>query len=182
MLTLTGKQIYLCEFTEENLQDERYFLWLRELDVVTMIYRLEYLMPLQRSEVEKYVRAVFASNSDCLFAIYHTETQEFIGTLKIGHIDWRTGTGDIGLLIGEKKYWGRRIAQEVVSLACKYAFNVLSLRKLTAGTPAVNIAMCKCFEKIGFQREAQLRKSLLIGGEFVDHILFGLFKEEFNQI
>jgi len=52
------------------------------------------------------------------------------------------------------------------------------LRKLTGGTPEINTAMCRCFEKVGFMQEGIKRKELLINGKFVDHVLYGLLKEE----
>ena len=77
----------------------------------------------------------------------------FIGTAKIGHINWRSGIADVGIMIGEKKYWGKGLGTEVVNLITKYAFDYLSLRKLVAGTNANNIGMCKCFFSNGFKKE-----------------------------
>ena len=136
-------------------------------------------MPIQFSEVEKYVHTVLNSKNDCFFAIYHKETDEFIGTQRVGHIDWRAGIGDIGVLVGNKNYWGKGIATQAVDIACNYAFSVLSLRKLTGGTPDSNVAMCKCFERVGFKQEGRLRKQLLMQGTYCDHMLFGLLKDDY---
>ncbi len=181
MLQLDGESVVLREFTEENIKDPRYFEWLRDLDVVTSIYRLEYLMPIQFQEVEKYVHVLLSSKKDCFFAIYRKDTNEFIGTQRIGHIDWRAGIGDIGVLIGDKSAWGKGFATQAVSVACKYAFSTLSLRRLTGGTPETNTAMAECFKRIGFQQEGKLRKHLLINGEYCDHILYGLMKEDYQR-
>lgn len=182
MLQLEGETIVLREFTEMNLNDPKYFRWLRDLEVVTPIYRLEYLMPIQFNEVEKYVRMLFSSKNDCFFAVYQKDTDEFIGTQRIGHIDWRTGIGDIGILIGDKNSWGKGFATQTISVACKYAFSVLSLRKLTGGAPETNVAMCKCFERLGFRQEGRLSEQLLINGEYCDHILFGLLKNHYKEL
>ena len=180
MLTIAGRLVFLKEFSENNLCDPKYFGWLRDLESVTMLYHLEYLMPINFQAVEKNVRSVQSSGKDCFIAIYLQDNEEFIGTLKIGHIDWRSGIGDIGIMIGEKQHRGKGISTDVVSTACSYAFNHLSLRKLIAGTPATNIAMRRCFKRVGFEEEGCLRKQLLIGGTYIDHILFGMFKEEAN--
>jgi|ERR1041385_3378848 RimJ/RimL family protein N-acetyltransferase len=179
MLRLDGEKIYLQEFAPENLADGRYHAWLRDLDVVRGIYRLEYLMPIQYSEIEEYANNLMQSETDCFFAIYAKATDDFIGTLRIGHIDWRVGRGDIGILIGDKNYWGRGIATDAVNVACRYAFKELSLRRLTGGTISTNEAMCRCFERAGFKQEGRLREHLLVGGVLVDHVLFGLLKDEF---
>lgn len=179
-LRIPGERIYLQEFSEENLLDPRYHGWLRDLEVVRNIYRVEYLMPLQFAEVETYVRSLMASDRDCYFALYEASEDAYIGTVKVGHIDWRAGLADIGIIIGESRFRGRGLAVDAVRTACSYAFNELSLRKMTGGTASTNAAMCRCFERVGFVEEGRLRKQLLISGEYCDHVLYGLLKEEFK--
>jgi RimJ/RimL family protein N-acetyltransferase len=132
-------------------------------------------------EVERYIKEILSDKKNCLFAIY-THDEKFIGTVKIGHIDWRTGTGDMGIMIGNKEFWGKGIAKESLFLASKYAFDVLCLRKLTGGCVSHNIAMLKAFQSLGYLTEGILRKKLLISGEYNDHVLFGIFKHELKAI
>ncbi len=179
MLKLVGSRCYLKEFSKENLYDQKYFSWLRDIEVVKYLYRIEYLIPIQFEKIESYVQSLWKSENDCFFAIYTKETNEFIGTLKIGHINWRSGVADLGIMIGEKKYWGKGIATDALKIALNYSFNILGLRKITAGTPEINKGFIKCAEKVGFKKEGILRKQLYLSGEFVDHILFGILKEEF---
>jgi RimJ/RimL family protein N-acetyltransferase len=180
MLEIHGKRIILREFTKDNLYDICYIKWLRDLDVIPQIYHLKYLLSLDFSEVEAYVNSLLASKNDCFFAIYFKENDRFIGTQKIGHIDWRTGTGDVGIMIGEKEYRGLGLSTDIVNTATQYAFNYLSLRKLVGGTSSTNIPMQKCFEKLGYKKEGIIRSSLLMNGEYQDHLLYGIFKEEFK--
>jgi RimJ/RimL family protein N-acetyltransferase len=114
-----------------------------------------------------------------MFAIYEKTQNEFIGTVKIGHIDWRSGVGDLGIMIGSKNAQGKGFAKESVKLACEYAFCWIGLRKLTGGTFADNIPMIKCFEKTGFVLEGVKRKELFVDGEYMDHHLFGFFRDEY---
>lgn len=179
MLEICGEKIILREFSEENLTDPLYYKWLRDLDILCNIYRIEYLLPLKFKTIESYVNNLLCSETDCFFAIYLKEKEEFIGTQRIGHINWRVGLADLGILIGNKNYWGQGLATDVIRTACLYSFEKLSLRKLTAGTSANNTAMIKCFERIGFSVEGVLRKQLLLNGDYYDHYLFGIFKDEF---
>lgn len=179
-LELEGTHIVLREFTEENLRDPRYISWLRDLEVVGAINRTEYLVPIKFKKIEQYVHNLFESKSDAFFAIYHADDDAFIGTLRILNIDWHARTAEIGILIGDKNYWGKGLAKDAVSTACKYAFSTLSMHKLSASNLATNIAMCKCFERLGFQKEARLRKHNLVNGEYVDRIAYGLFRDEFQ--
>src|ERR1700751_2163081 len=101
MMTLRGEKSYLQEFTEDRLGDGKYVQWLRDLDVVNGIYRFEYLLPLSEKEIIKYAHDMMVSKVDYFFSIHDSESQQFIGTLKLGHIDSRIGTADVGILIGE---------------------------------------------------------------------------------
>lgn len=181
MLELTGNKIVLREFTAEHLNDPKYFAWLRDLETVLPIYRVEYLLPLTFDALRGYVESLWKSGRDAFFAIHEKESGKFIGTQRVGHIDWRSGIGDLGILIGDRSCWGRGYATDAIRSASRYAFQTLSLRRLTAGTPATNEAMCRCFRRLGFREEGRLRQQLLIGGRYDDHVLFGLLKEEFQE-
>lgn len=180
MLEIFGKLVILREFTDEHLNDPKYFCWLRDVETITWIYRLEYLLPLSFSTIKEYVDNLRSSGNDCFFAIHESVSDEFIGTQRIGHVDWRTGTADMGILIGDSERRGSGYASDALRVAIGYAFKSLSLRRLTGGTPESNTAMCKCFERVGFKQEGRLRDHLLISGQFVDHLLYGLLKKEID--
>ncbi|MBK7627798.1 MAG: GNAT family N-acetyltransferase [Bacteroidales bacterium] len=180
MLQIDGEKIVLREFTKTELYDEKYFLWLRDLEIITQIYHLDYFLPLDFSEVVEYVQSLWDSKSDCFFAIYYKENNKFIGTQRIGHINWRTGIADMGIMIGDEEYRGKGLSKDIMRTSMKYAFKNLSLRKLTGGTSRTNIAMQKCFEGLGFVKEGVIRSQLLIDGEYIDHILYGILKSEYK--
>ena len=181
MLELTGRKVVLREFDMNHLNDACYFEWLRDPEVVISIYRMEYLLPMSLEALRTYVESLWSSGRDCFFAVHEKESGKFVGTQRIGHIDWRSGIGDVGVLIGDRTCWGRGYATDAVRIACAYAFDILSLRKLTGGTPMSNAAMIRCFERLGFKEEGRLRSQLLMRGEYEDHVLFGLLKGELEE-
>jgi RimJ/RimL family protein N-acetyltransferase len=181
MLTLAGIRVRLVEFTAAIHNNEKYFGWLRDMEIMRNVNRLEYLLPISRDVVDRYVSDVTTSDREAFFAIESAVDDVFIGTIRIAHIDWRMGQGDIGVMIGDRGYWGRGLATDAVSTLVGYGFEVLSLRKMISHPTATNVAMCKCFERVGFRREGRIRKSLLIGGKYQDAILYGIFRNEFEQ-
>jgi len=178
MLTILGEKVILREFTKENLYDKDYYSWLREIEVINELYKIDYLLSIDFNIIESYVLDLLKSRNNCFFAVYYKESNKFIGTVKIGHIDWRASICDIGIMIGNKNFRGIGLSNEIVKLAVIYAFETLSIRKVTAGTSQNNIPMQKCFEKLGFCKDGQLRKQLLINGDYCDHLLYSLFKSE----
>lgn len=181
MLTVEGMRTRLVEFTGHLHNNDIYYGWLRDKDVMRNVNRLEYLLPISRDVIDRYVEDVTASDRDAFFAVHCKEDDAFIGTVRIAHIDWRLGIGDIGVLIGNRNYWGRGLATDAVTALVGYALDYLNLRKLISHPTATNVAMCKCFESVGFKREGRTRKSLLIGGEYQDAILYGIFREEYRR-
>jgi RimJ/RimL family protein N-acetyltransferase len=179
MFKFDGKQVSIREFTEKEMGTDSYYEWLRDYSVVRNIYRMEYLKPLSRDMIHDYLKKVLSSPDDSMFAIYTLAEDKFIGTLKIGHIDWRSGVCDLGIMIGDPESRGKGYSKEAVILGCDYAFRVLSLRKITGGAYSDNVPMLKTFLNSGFVEEGRKRKELLVEGQYLDHILFGLFKEEF---
>jgi len=176
--SIQGKKIRLEEFTDKHLHDPRYYSWLQDKEVVEMIGRPEYLNSFPFCLVEDYVITVKSCNNAYFFALYLKENNTFIGTVKLGSIDWQSKTADVGILIGEKSAWGKGIAKDAVYTAARYAFDTLGMRKVTGGCLSTNVAMYRCFESIGFKREAVLRNKIPFRGEFVDHYLYGIFKDE----
>jgi CMP-N,N'-diacetyllegionaminic acid synthase len=175
---LQGKMIRLEEFTEKHLHDPNYYTWLQDKEVVEMIGRPEYLTTFPFCIIEDYIINVKSSDNAYFFALYFKKNNRFIGTVKLGSIDWQNRSADVGILIGDKQYWGKGIAKDAVLTVSVYAFEKLGMRKLTGGCLSTNIAMRRCFERVGFKKEAVLRGKVPFKGKFVDHILYGMFKDE----
>lgn len=129
------------------------------------------------SVIREYVKQLNVSSKDSFFAVYYEDV--FIGTYKVGHIDWRCGVADIGIMIGNPQYRGRGLSTQIIQMSLDYCFRTLGLRRLTGGCFSTNIAMCKSFERAKFKQEGVLRKHIYEQGTYCDHILYGLLKEEY---
>ena len=176
---------YLVPFEERHLNDPRYFEWLTDFEVVRVIGRDEYLKPIEFEKVREYVEDLWQSKHCSFFAIHHSKDNVFIGTAKINYLNevgLNTRTADIGIMIGDRRYWGKGIATDALFALCQYAFNTQGARKLTAGAVAANEGVIKAFKKIGFSEEGRLRKKLLISGEYMDHVLLGCFADELISV
>jgi len=176
---LEGKKSYLVPFTQRHLNTPAYLEWLRDYDVVKTINRPEYLTPISFEEVRAYCERVMTSETDMFFAVHEQISGSFSGTLRVNGINRYSMVADIGILLG-RPFWGKGIATDAVGTVCRYLFENLKFRKLTAGMMAVNPAMARVFEKMGFRREGILRRQDKFEGQYVDHIYMGCFREEFT--
>lgn len=179
-LRIEGERINLVPFSEKHLNDPSYLNWLRDKEVMKFINRPEYLeKEISFEEVKDYVDKVRKSKRDIFFAI-ETKEGDFIGTFKIGAINWHLKIADLGIAIGDRSYCGKGLAHEAYKLAVDYCFNVLGFRKLVGGCTEPNLGMIKIFEKTGFEREGFRKEHDFIEGKYVGHLIFGLLKKEFN--
>lgn len=180
-MKLEGKISYLVPFDEHHLHSGDYMSWLRDYEVIKTINRLDYLTPVSFAEVKQYCETVMQSTSDIFMAINAKDKDIFIGTIRVSRLSWVTGIADVGILIGDKDYWGKGIATDAIATIGQHLFDRLGMRKLTAGLMDINPSMLRVFEKLGFQKEGVFRKHDLFEGAYVDHIHMGCFKEEFRS-
>jgi ribosomal-protein-alanine N-acetyltransferase len=184
-MKVQNEMVYLVPFSEEHLKNRSYLNWLRDQEVVKYIGREEYLGEISYEEVKEYVLSMWQNKYVSFWAVHLLKSGAFIGTAKINFFNAaiaKTKTADIGIMIGERSVWGKGIAGFTLSLICKYAFEELSARKLTAGALGENIAVIKAFKKIGFVEEGRIRHKVLIGDKYYDHVLMGCFPNEFCSI
>ena len=184
-ILIKGQFTHMTRFERIHLENPKYYQWITDIDVVRYIGRNELLTGITFSEAERYVQELW-DNKFCTFlAVYHTASNSFIGTAKINFINEqgrKNGIADIGIMIGERNYWGKGLASDILRTACRFAFEKMHARKLTAGAMSPNIAVIMAFKRIGFIEEGRLRQQLITPdcNSYCDHVLFGCFKGELN--
>jgi len=180
MELLSGKFCYLTTFEQSHLIDPAYIQWVRDYDVVKTLNKIDYLRPVSVEELTRYCNKLMQSTEDMFFALYENKHRNFIGTLRVSKINWHSRVADLGIMIGDKKYWGKGIATDALQTISTHLFNKCGLRKLTAGFMATNPAMGKAFSKVGFKPEGILREQDYFEGKYVDHIYMGCFSTELH--
>lgn len=172
------KDIILKEFLDDDPDFEKYAGWLRDYDTVKYIGRREYLLTTDVQFIRDYIKSMNESPNDSFFKVFYQD--DFVGTFKLGHINWESGVGDAGIMIGEPNARGKGISPRIIRTGVDYGFRILGLRKIVGGCVGGNIPMQKCFEAVGFKKEGCFRSQVYIEGEFQDHVFYGLFRDEFK--
>jgi len=88
----------------------------------------------------------------------------------------------LGILIGEKEYWGKGYGTEAVSLFLKYLFEDKHLHKVSLTVSDFNHRAIECFKKAGFRQNGTIRDSAIITGEYVNHIIMSILEDEYFQV
>lgn len=92
------------------------------------------------------------------------DRSKHIGTVKLEPINFDNGVATLGLLIGDKEYWGRGVATEATNVIVDFAFNTLGLREVNLGVLADNAAAIRVYEKCGFTVTSRDLNSIAHGG------------------
>ncbi|WP_373515392.1 GNAT family N-acetyltransferase [Persicitalea sp.] len=174
---LEGDIIYLREVRLSDV-NENYYAWLNDSSVNQ--YLETRFFPRSLENTEQYVKSMDGNSNEIFFAICTKADDKHIGNIKLGPINWIHQYADIGLLIGDKDYWGKGLATEAIRLATKFGFSTLNLHKLKAGCYADNVGSKKAFLKAGFIVEGTLRQQFFSNGAYQDAYQFGILRDEFN--
>jgi len=102
---------------------------------------------------------------------------EPVGTVALTHASWSMGYAEVGYHVDEV-WQGRGIGTRGVRAFLEEVWAETPLRRLTALVHVENAASIRLLERLGFRREGLLRAHYLIGGEPVDHLAYGLLRDE----
>ncbi|MFA5316368.1 MAG: GNAT family N-acetyltransferase [Dehalococcoidales bacterium] len=83
------------------------------------------------------------------FAI-ETLDGEHIGNCTFYSIDRERGKAELGIMIGQREYWGKGYGTDAVNTMLGYIFNHTGLKRIRLKTLVSNIRARKCFLKCGF--------------------------------
>jgi len=174
-LLIKGKHVILRRLKVSDA-NQRYLRWMRDGEVKQFLEsRFE---TLSLSKLRNYIRRINSDSNFLFFAIIYRVTGEHIGNIKLGPINRSHKFGDLGILIGEKNFWGKGLASEAIKLVADYSFNRLKLHKLTAGAYSNNIGSIKAFKKAGFTVEGRRKSQFKYKGVYIDGMLLGLVSHE----
>lgn len=174
---LSGENIFLRQIELSDCTVS-YVNWLNDLEVTQY---LETKWTIQNLEtIKNFVEAQRRNDHSVLFAIISKEYDEHIGNIKIGPVNVHHKHADISYFIGNKKYWNRGIATEIIGLICKFGFQELGLNKVEAGAYESAVASWRALEKNGFKREGIFREQVWMDGKYIAVFRYGLLKSEWE--
>lgn len=176
MKFLKSENIYLRKVSETDV-NELYLEWINNPDITKGLVTGAF--PSSIEDLYNYVQQTVALK-DCLFMAICTHDHKHIGNIKLDNFNWIAKTAELGILIGNQNYWGKGIGAEACHLLIKHAFQNLNLRKITLAVFSNNPAAIKLYEKIGFEKEGQLKEHVYSDGLYYDKLYMSIFKEKYQ--
>ena len=176
VLFLSGKMVNLRPAQKSDIP--HFTRWINDPKVR---HYLSTTMPLTEKQEEEWFEGLGKDESK-IDLIIETKDGKPIGLMGIHKIDWRSGVGTTGDLIGEKEYWGQGYGTDAKMVLLDYAFNTLGLRKICSGAMAFNKRSIRYSLHCGYKVEGRLRRHTFRNGKFQDQIVLGVFRDEWLPI
>ncbi len=171
---LKAKRVRLEPFGTPHL-GEHYVGWLNDPEVVRFSEQRHLKHSLESCRA--YV-AGFARSPHYLWAIVTAGPQaKHVGNIS-AHVDVHNAVADVGILLGDRQVWGQGYGTEAWQRVCEFLLREAGMRKVTAGTMAVNKGMLGIMRHVHMRIEAKRPRQFLFEGREVDSVMAGLFRED----
>ena len=156
---LKTSHIVLKPYYAGNVTDD-HVRWLNDPEIVRFSEQRHKVHTLE--SIHKYVNDLHVTPGSHIWGIYLPGSPAF-GTIT-AHVDEANGVANMGILIGERMFWGKGYGQEAWLMVCNWLFET-GVRKIEAGCHYENRAMKKLAAKCGMTHEAVIHDHFVVDGK-----------------
>ena len=170
---LQKERIYLRPLEREDLASR--VKWVNDPETRKT---LMFDYPLSLAKTQKWFDQILMDKTKINFSIVDVETDKLIGMTGLLNITPVHGHAQLYITIGEKEYWGKKLADEVISAVLEYGFIEVNLRKIYLYTIPSNERGRKVYERNGFVKEGVLKEHYFCVGAYQDLCVHAVMKEK----
>ena len=169
---LEGEKVYISPMNSEDA--EIYVKWLNNPEITKYLSTHNSLISIygEKEYLEKF------SNTEFHLCIVKKENDELIGNIALEHIDYKNGTAELGIFIGEEENLGKGYGSEAIKLLTNYGFKELRLHNISLRVYDINERAQKAYEKCGFKECGRLHEAIYRDGKYHDLIYMELINKE----
>lgn len=169
-IDLAGERVRLTRFAEADISDD-YIGWLNDPEVTR--FSNQRFVRHDRASCARYL-ASFEDSPNLFLSVRRRDDGRAIGTMT-AYISEHHRTADVGIMIGDRSHWGGGYGQDAWNTLVGWLLGERGLRKVTAGTLAVNQAMIRLAERSGMVLEGRRVRQEIVDGQEVDILYFARF-------
>ncbi len=149
---LQGEKVLLRPYTAGFSQDEiaRLYRWSRDKEVVRWSGGRPLQMELQEFAIALRDSSRWLDPSAMYFLIF-TRTGELIGRIGYYDVDHQRREAQLGIVIGEKAYWGLGYGRDAINTLLHHIFTATDLERIYLLTYTNNLRAQRCFLSCGFR-------------------------------
>jgi RimJ/RimL family protein N-acetyltransferase len=145
----------------------------------------EIVRPLSKSELKKLYEKIEKETDErgelIRLAVRNKDNLKLLGFLELKWISWNNSVGSIIIAIGDREA-SHDIENQIVSLACQYAFSELNLFRIEINPLSIESNLIIALENVGFTREVTISEEVFLFGEYHDIFMYGILRPEWELI
>lgn len=174
-LNVRGSQVGLGPWLDEYLDK-----WVQALQdpQLSLFSDGSFLMPTREHEAETIK---LAREKGAIFGIFALPELKLIGLCGIYKVNSRNQTGELGISIFDRDYWGKGYGTEAAKLTVDYGFRFLNLHTILLTTFSYNKRAIRSYSKVGFKEIGRWRESLQVAGKRYDEVSMDCLASEFES-
>ncbi|MEW6142512.1 MAG: GNAT family N-acetyltransferase [Chloroflexota bacterium] len=146
-MVITGEKVRLRPKTVKDASND--YLWRKDEE----LSRLDAAIPLSISYGEYllfYGEELYGAKDDHYRFGIETLDGRHIGNCAVYNFDNSRKEAELGVMIGDRAYWGQGYGADAVGTLVQYVFSNTDLKRLHLKTLEWNVRAQKCFLKCGF--------------------------------
>lgn len=125
--------------------------------------------------------AEFNKKEERIMFSIETLDGQLVGGINIHSMDQKNGTFETGSRI-YRAYRGQGYFFEAKVIILRYAFHELRYQKYNIHCMETNEAMIRHAARLGCKAEGRVRRDIYTNGRYYDELIFGLTREEFDEL
>jgi RimJ/RimL family protein N-acetyltransferase len=133
--------------------------------------------PISHAQEEKWFERKLEEEDSELFAI-ETLDGKHIGNIELFDVHHIHRQAELGVVLGEKSYWGQGYGSDAIRALLRFAFEELNLHRVQLRVYEDNARGRRAYEKCGFQLEGRLRDAVYRRGRYYDVLMMGILDHE----
>ena len=176
---LTGERVRLRAMKKEDLP--HFVRWFNDPEVRQ---HLKIFQPMSLDQEEKWYADILTrpvEEQPLSIEIMDAGGWIFVGNCGFMQINQHDRSAEIGISIGDRAYWNKGYGTEAMQLLVDHGFMNLNLNRVYLHVYATNPRAVQSYEKAGFSMEGTLREARYLNGAYVDVIVMGILKGEWNN-
>lgn len=138
--------------------------WFAQERQMRMWGRDEFDFPLTDGQMDSYYRGLESDPGAWGFTVLD-ESGSPVGSFQMAAADYEAGSVHMSHIVLAPKLRGRGAGQQMVSMAVKYAVELLGMKRVTLRVFDSNPGAKRCYEKAGFREEAYEADAFSWSGE-----------------
>jgi RimJ/RimL family protein N-acetyltransferase len=140
-------------------------------------------IPLSPIAVEKWIEGLYKQQPSLhfQFAVCLLETDEMIGSVGLGGIDWINRTAETESYLDSAAHRGKGYGPEAKHLLLEYAFEHLHIEMLSSFVWEPNARSASAVLSQGYRPAGRIKSRMMQNGEFRDMLAFDISRDEWLE-